>query len=59
MAEYNPREELVAMQQSPQGVECQLHKEIEENVAILCHLFQCEQVGEKVPCKAIQQTLKK
>ena len=60
MAEYNPGAELMATQQSLlNGYECQLNKEIEENVAILSHLSQCEQVGEWVPHQEIQQALKR
>ena len=39
--------------------EHQLNKEIEENVAILSHLFQHEQVGEWVPHQEIQHYLKR
>ena len=43
MAEYDPRAELMVTQQSLlKKYECQLNKEIEENVAILSHLSQCE-----------------
>ena len=47
MAEYDPRQELMATQQSLlEEYEHELNREIEENVAILSHLSQCEQVGE-------------
>ena len=39
--------------------ECELNREIEENVAILSHLLQCEQVGEWVPHQEIQQALER
>ena len=56
MAEYNPRAELMATQQSLlEEYKHQLNKEIEENVAILSCLSQCQQVGEWVPCQEIQQ----
>ena len=60
MAEYNRRAELIATQQSLlKEYENQLNKEIEEYVAILSHLSQCEQVGEWVPLQEIQQALKR
>ena len=60
MAEYNPRPEIMATQQSLlKEYEHQLKKEIEENVAILSHLSQCEQVGEQVPCQEIQHALQR
>ena len=47
MAEYDPRQELMAIQQSLlKEYEHQFNKKIEENVAILSHLLQCEQVVE-------------
>ena len=39
--------------------ECQINKEIEENVAILSHLSQHEQVGEWVLHQEIQQVLER
>ena len=39
--------------------EHELNREIEENVAILSHLSQCEQVGEQVPHQEIQQALER
>ena len=58
MAEYDPRPELIAMQQSLlKEYKCQLSKEIEENVALLSHLSQREQAGERVPHEQIQQAL--
>ena len=58
--QYNPRAELNATQQNLlEEYECQLNKEIEENVAILSHLSQYGQVGEQVPHQEIQQALKR
>ena len=49
MAEYDQRAELMATQQSLlEEYKYQLNEEIEENVAILSHLSQHEQVGEQV-----------
>ena len=39
--------------------ECELNREIEENVAIISHLSQHEQVGEQVPHQEIQQALER
>ena len=52
MAEYNPRPELMAMQQSLlEDYEPQLNQEIKEIVAILSGLSQQEQAEEQVPCR--------
>ena len=60
MAEYDPRQELIDTQQSLlKEYVCELNREIEENVAILSHLLQCEQVGEQVPHQEIQQALER
>ena len=60
MAEYDPRAELMAAQQNLlKEYECELNREIEENVAILSQLSQCEQVGEWVPHQEIQQALER
>ena len=60
MAEYDPRQELMATQQSLlKEYECELNREIEENVAILSCLSQHEQVGEWVPHQEIQQVLER
>ena len=60
MAEYEARAELMATQQSLlEEYEHELNREIEENVAILSHLSQCEQVGEWVPHQEIQQALER
>ena len=60
MAEYDPRAELMATQQSLlKEYEHQLNKEIEENVAILSCLLQYEQVREQVPWQKLQQALKR
>ena len=59
MAEYDPRPELMATQQSLlKEYKCQLNKEIGENVILSC-LSQWEQGGEKVPHREIQQALKR
>ena len=58
MAEYDPRAELMATQQSILE-EHELNREIELNVAILSCLLQCEQVGEWVPHQEIQQALER
>ena len=43
MAEYAPKAELMAAQQSLLGeYDCQLNKEMDKNVAILSHLSQHE-----------------
>ena len=58
MAEYDPRAEFKATQQSLlKEYKHQLNKEIEENVTILSHLSQCEQIGELVLHHEIQQAL--
>ena len=58
IAKYNPRAELIAVQQSLlEEYECQLNKEIVENVAILSHLSQREQVRGQVSCQEIQKVL--
>ena len=60
MAEHNPRTELMATQQSLlEEYEHQLNKEIEENVAILSNLSQCEQVEEWLPHHKIQKAIKR
>ena len=60
MVKYDPRQELMAMQQILlKEYEHQLNKEIEENVAILSHLLQQEQVREQVPCQEIKQAIKR
>ena len=58
MAKYDPRPELIVMQQSLfEDYEHQLNQEIKENVAILSSLSQWEQARENMPCKEIQQVL--
>ena len=60
MAEYDPRGELMATQQSLlEEYEHEVNREIEENVAILSCLLQCEQVWEWVPHQEIQQALER
>ena len=60
MAEYDPRAELMATQQSLlEEYKHQLNKEMEENVAILSCLSQCEQVGEQMPQQEIQQAVER
>ena len=60
MAEHDPRQELMATQQNfLEEDECELNREIEENVAILSQLSQWEQVGEWVPHQQIQQALER
>ena len=60
MAEYDPRQELMATQQSLlEEYEHELNREIEENVAILSCLSQSKQVGEWVPHQEIQQALER
>ena len=58
MAEYDPRQELMATQQSLlKEHEHQLGHEIEKNVPILNHLLQYEKEGEKMPLGEMQKTL--
>ena len=60
MAEYDPRAELMATQQSLlEEYEHELNREIEQNVAILSHLLQHKQVGEQVLHQEIQQALER
>ena len=60
MAEHDPRQELMATQQSLlEEYECELNREIEENVVILSQLSQQEQVGERMPHQEIQQALER
>ena len=59
MAKYDPRQELMATQQSLlEGYEHQLNNKIKENVAILSHLSQHEHAGKQVPHQEMQQALK-
>ena len=58
MAKYDPRQELMATQQSLlEENEYQLSCEIEENMVILSHLSQHEQDGERVSWDKIQKAL--
>ena len=58
MAEYVPRPELMDTQQSlHKQYEHQLSKEIEQNVAVLCHLSQRWQAGERGPHEQIPKGL--
>ena len=59
MAEYDPRQELMASQQSlPGKYEHQFNKQRNwGNVAILSHLSQWEQAAEQVSCREIQKVL--